>query len=198
MDVFPFICYEFGSFEAGVDRSTKVENHRIYEAMKEGDWDKFDKIYSNEDPDKVMKGTTSVTSLIKEDYVNGKISEEEAETYLQEIGFSKDDAHFKIQDWNHADEEGGSSDYIEVYDAIDSYDTKAIVNAVNELKKYGYDNEKLQKTQNITKQYKDKYIELYNTNKTEAANLKSAILTYYQACGKEREKASKQVDNWVK
>ena len=65
------------------------------------------------------------------------------------------------------------------------------------MKKYGYDDEKLQKA-SIAKRYKDKYIELYKTNKTEAASLKSAILTYYQACGKDREKASKQVDNWVK
>ena len=188
---------EFLSFEAGVDRSTKVENHRMYEAMKEGDWDKFDKIYADMDYDKVTKGSSSVTNMIKADYMDGNISEETAEKYLKELDFSDDDAHFKVQEWEHADEEGGSSDYVEVFDAIESYDTKAIIKSVNEMKKYGYDNEKLQKA-SIAAQYKDKYIELYNTNKTEAAKLKSSILTYYQACGKDREKASKQVENWVK
>lgn len=188
---------EFGSFEAGVDRTTKQNNNRLYEAMKEGDWDKFDKIYADMDYDKVIKGSSSVTNMIKADYMDGNISEETAEKYLKELDFSDDDAHFKVQEWEHADEEGGSSDYVEVFDAIESYDTKAIIKSVNEMKKYGYDNEKLQKA-SIAAQYKDKYIELYKTNKTEAANLKSAILTYYQACGKDREKASKQVDNWVK
>lgn len=169
----------------------------MYEAMKEGDWDKFDKIYADMDYDKVTKGSNSVTSMIKADYMDGNISEETAEEYLKELDLSDDDAHFKVQEWEHADEEGGSSDYVEVFDAIDSYDTKAIIKSVNEMKKYGYDNEKLQKA-SIAAKYKDKYIELYKTNKTEAASLKSAILTYYQACGKDREKASKQVDNWVK
>lgn len=301
---------EFLSFEAGVDRSTKVENHRMYEAMKEGDWDKFDKIYADMPYDKVTEGTSSVTSLIKEDYMNGDISYNTALEYLEEIdfgskkaidkvedwisdayskekitseeakekysemgytdaeidekmkslneahikntfingqisskeaskllkeegftaeeidkninkwesdiiktdyndgrineeealkrlsekGISENDAHFMVQSW----ETGSTTPYIKVYDAISSYNTSDIVNEVRIMKKYGYDNEKLQKTQNITKQYKDKYIELYNTNKTEAANLKSAILTYYQACGKSREEASKKVDNWVK
>lgn len=188
---------EFGSYEAGVERTTKQNNHRLYEAMKEGDWDKFDKIYADMDYDKVTKGSNSVTSMIKADYMDGNISEETAEEYLKELDFSDDDAHFKVQEWEHADEEGGSSDYVEVFDAIDSYDTKAIIKSVNEMKKYGYDNEKLQKA-SIAAKYKDKYIELYKTNKTEAASLKSAILTYYQACGKDREKASKQVDNWLK
>jgi hypothetical protein len=44
---------------------------------------------------------------------------------------------------------------------------------------------------------KEQYIDLYHTNKTKAASLKSAILTYYQACGMSREDAAKKVDKWV-
>ena len=304
---------EFGSFEAGVERSTKVQSHRMYEALQDGDMDKFNEIYDEVGADKAMNGTSSVTSLIKADYMKDDISYDDAIDYLQEIGFGKKDASDKIYGWNkdyvekaykegkmdadeakeylenhnvskeEADEiikkcesdliqedymnddidynealsqlqdagyskeesitqiqkweteyikkeyenekvteeevadylepvgisrndshflvqqweTGSSSDYASVYEAIDNYDTKAIVAAVREMKSYGYDNERLLKA-SISNKYKQKYIELYNTNKTEAAKLKSAILTYYQACGKEREKASKQVDNWLK
>jgi hypothetical protein len=63
--------------------------------------------------------------------------------------------------------------------------------------KYGYDKDRLKGYSGISTRFKETYIELYNTNKTEAASLKSAILTYYQACGMSREDAAKKVDKWV-
>jgi len=194
---------EFLSFEAGVDRSKTQNNHRLYEAMKEGNWDKFDKLYSTLDPEKVTKDQGSVTYMIRDDYKAGDISEETAEEYLQEIGFSKDDAHFKVQEWEYDGEESGKSDYKEVFDAIDDFDgsdksRSSIISAIDEMKDYGYSTDKFNGGKSITDHYREQYIELYNSDKSAAINMKSALATAYQACGLSREKALKKIDGWVK
>jgi hypothetical protein len=194
---------EFLSFEAGVDRSKTQNNHRLYEAMKAGNWDKFDKLYSTLDPEKVTKDQGSVTYMIRDDYKAGDISDETAEEYLQEIGFSKDDAHFKVQEWEHDGEESGKNDYIEVFDAIDDFDgsdksRSSIISAIDEMKDYGYSTDKFNGGKSITDHYREQYIELYNSDKSAAINMKSALATAYQACGLSREKALKKIDNWVK
>lgn len=129
----------------------------------------------------------------KEKFEAGTIDSEEAEEALMEAGMGANDAHFKVQEW----ETGSTSDYIGVINAISSGDPEDIVNAVNEMLEYGYDKEKLKSYSGITSNFKEQYIDLYHTNKTEAASLKSAILTYYQACGMSREDAAKKVDKWV-
>jgi hypothetical protein len=129
----------------------------------------------------------------KEKFEAGTIDSEEAEEALMEAGMGANDAHFKVQEW----ETGSTSDYIGVINAISSGDHKDIVDAVNEMLEYGYDKEKLKSYSGITSNFKEQYIDLYHTNKTEAASLKSAILTYYQACGMSREDAAKKVDKWV-
>jgi hypothetical protein len=129
----------------------------------------------------------------KEKFEAGTIDSEEAEEALMEAGMGANDAHFKVQEW----ETGSTSDYIGVINAISSGDPKDIVDAVNEMLEYGYDKEKLKSYSGITSNFKEQYIDLYHTNKTEAASLKSAILTYYQACGMSREDAAKKVDKWV-
>lgn len=188
---------EFGSFEAGVNRSASTNYRRYYKAIKNGNEDKAEDVHEDlvnaGKEDKTIYGGSGAGKLVKEDLKAGNISTEEAEKYLVDMGMDQNDAHFKVMEWDS----GEGSDYIKVFDAISNNNRDAIIDSVNEMKKYGYTDEKLQKA-SIAKQYKEEYINLYNTDKTKAAELKSSILTYYQACGKSREKASKQVDGWVK
>lgn len=129
----------------------------------------------------------------KEKFEAGTIDSEEAEGALMETGMGANDAHFKVQEW----ETGSKSAYIDVNNAISSGDPEAVVKAVNEMLEYGYTKDQLKSYNGISSNFKEQYIDLYNTNKTEAASLKSAILTYYQACGMSREDAAKKVDKWV-
>ena len=139
------------------------------------------------------KVTEWVKDDTKEKFEAGTIDEEEAEEALMEAGMGANDAHFKVQEW----ETGSTSAYIDVNNAISSGDPEAIVKAVNEMLEYGYTKDDLKGYSGISKNFKEQYIDLYHTNKTEAASLKSAILTYYQACGMSREDAAKKVDKWV-
>jgi len=139
------------------------------------------------------KVTEWVKDDTKEKFEAGTIDEEEAEEALMEAGMGANDAHFKVQEW----ETGSKSAYIDVNNAISSGDPEAIVKAVNEMLEYGYTKDRLKGYSGISENFKEQYIDLYHTNKTEAASLKSAILTYYQACGMSREDAAKKVDKWV-
>lgn len=84
--------------------------------------------------------------------------------------------------------------YDELYEAIDNRQSPK--EAIELLKQYGAEAKTIRGQ--ITAKYKKQYIKLYNTNKARAADLKAYILTALELLGYDREKASKDIDEWIK
>lgn len=193
---------EFLSFEAGLERTVKTNYRRLYKAMANEDEEKFDKVYNeliekNGKEEKDIYSGNGAGKIVKIALTEGEIDTDTAEEYMEELGMDETEAHFKVQEW----ETGSTSDYAKVYDAISNYDgtnSQDIINEVNELKKYGYDDEKMKSNTGIAGKFKEEYIELYNTDKKAAAELQQAIIIYYGACGKSKEQTMKQIQGWLK
>lgn len=88
-------------------------------------------------------------------------------------------------------QEGGQ--YAGLYEAMDSGD--GIRESVRELTSYGVSERSI--ASQLTRQYKPTYIQLYRSNRSQAAQLKSRLLSAYQAAGYDREEKSKDIDAWL-
>ena len=280
---------EFGSFEAGVDRSNTVNYHRATEALIEGDMQKYDDVITelteNEvGQDKIQQG---IKNQLKEFYLDGQINDQQAIKLLAKYGGDDDenDAYFTVKSWN---EPGGSFsvygdlreaitlggdidstindlvshgkdesdvkveikktikklyisdqisdqyaiDLLKMYHEMDDYEIYwqfrewdyyknnptaesgsyrkygSLYEVVNEggdadiagtVKMY-MDNGVSKKSigDELTSKYKKKYIELYYSDKTAAANLKNSLLRAYYAAGYNWDNKSKDIDAWLK
>lgn len=188
------------SFDAGYQRTNKQNATLLYNALESGDQDEFDKVYnrmlgegySEEDMYNKQGNNNDAGDIVTTKYKEGDIDFDTAVKYYTELGMNEDDAYFKTVKMTT----DFQSPYALCVSAISSEDTGAIIDAVNGMLDHGYTKDKL-KGYDMPDSIKEQYIDLYNTNKTEAASLKSAILTYYQACGMSREDAAKKVDKWV-
>ena len=67
--------------------------------------------------------------------------------------------------------------------------------SVRELTSYGVSERSI--ASQLTRQYKPTYIQLYRTNRSQAAQLKSRLLSAYQAAGYDREEKSEDIDAWL-
>lgn len=150
---------EFGSFEAGVDRSNTVNYHRATEALTEGDMQKYNDVIAelNENGvqnDKIQQG---IRNQLKDFYLEGRLTDKQAIEFLAKYGGDDDenDAYFTVKSWDakveNADEEGYSwSVYNDLEDAVVSGGN--IDSAVNELINHGYEEDKVySKIKSITK-----------------------------------------------
>jgi hypothetical protein len=188
------------SFDAGYQRTNKQNATLLYNALESGDQDEFDKVYnrmlgegySEEDMYNKQGNNNDAGDIVTTKYKEGDIDFDTAVKYYTELGMNEDDAYFKTVKMTT----DFQSPYALCVSAISSEDTEAIIDAVNGMLDHGYTKDKL-KGYDMPDSIKEQYIDLYHTNKTEAASLKSAILTYYQACGMSREDAAKKVDKWV-
>ena len=188
------------SFDAGYQRTNKQNANLLYNALESGDQDEFDKVYnrmlgegySEEDMYNKQGNNNDAGDIVTTKYKEGDIDFDTAVKYYTELGMDEDDAYFKTVKMTT----DFQSPYALCVSAISSEDTEAIIDAVNGMLDHGYTKDKL-KDYDMPDSIKEQYIDLYNTNKTKAASLKSAILTYYQACGMSREDAAKKVDKWV-
>lgn len=111
---------EFGSFEAGVDRSNTVNYHRATEALTEGDMQKYNDVIAelNENGvqnDKIQQG---IRNQLKDFYLEGRLTDKQAIEFLAKYGGDDDenDAYFTVKSWNQP---GGSfSVYGDLREAI--------------------------------------------------------------------------------
>jgi hypothetical protein len=188
------------ALEAGYERTSKQYSNKLYEALESGNQDMFEKTYNNmlnngyseEDIYNKQGDNNDAAEIVTTKYKEGDIDFDTAVKYYTELGMDEDDAYFKTVKMTT----DFQSPYALCVSAISSEDTGAIIDAVNGMLDHGYTKDKL-KDYDMPDSIKEQYIDLYHTNKTEAASLKSAILTYYQACGMSREDAAKKVDKWV-
>ena len=143
---------EFGSFEAGVERKTSQNGHRLYRAYVEGDKAKVQKIREEAGEDQGALNQ-SIAGYIKDLYREGELTEEETKKQLMEYAevgkFTAADAIGAI---NFEKDFGFKFDDIRDHYLEGSMTAKEAVNA---LVKYG--NRKESSAQETVEYWKEKY-----------------------------------------
>jgi len=142
----------------------------------------------------------------REAYKEGNLTFEGALKMLEEQEGSPDKGlYWTVKEWEARREaDDWSTEF--TYSRYDAYH-EAILTGTN-LKQlmqelidnYGGDPKKAQSAiaSEITNHWKEQYIELYNTSRAQAANLKARLMNAYALLGYDREKKSKDIDAWLK
>ena len=177
--------------------SNKELIERLLRYGEEGETDKYEKTYQEllrnyeeagkENPEKEV--AASVRSQVKERYLQGEYTDQEAERLLEKYGLAGDDIYWTMKEWKGGD---GWKKYDEFYQALESgTDIKKVI---SEYESHGVEEKSLKSA--VTSNYKEQYLEYYHSNKTKAAELKSKLIGWYMALGDTREQAAKKIDKW--
>lgn len=138
------------------------------------------------------KVDSQIKTALGELYKDGDITKSQAEQILRkEFDYDKDELYWQFDKWD-----GGKdySKYGEFYDAVES--GKNLKVAIKHYTANGVEESDL--ASQITTHYKDQYIELYKTNRSEASKLKTKLVEAYAALGYKRADKSKDIDEWLK
>ena len=198
---------EFLSFEAGADRSAEQQINRIIEAMDEGNpevsmgmyEDALDEMatkkadggeYGDEEREDV---DSALKTALGEKYKNGEVSRSTAEKVMSIIfDMSYEDIYWKLDEWDHAKENGSTDDYSKYGDFYEAVETGRNLNAViKEYKDNGVTDSTL--STQITSHFKPLYAEM---STRERANIKGYLLNAYERCGVGREVAENKIGEW--
>jgi hypothetical protein len=184
------------SLPFGWDSSRAAYYSRIAEAAKKGDTAAAEELREYIQATEGVQektATTGIKSAVKTGVQKGRYSEEDALGILTKyLGLSDKDAYFAVDEWKSGQE--NYSRYNELAEAIGSGEN--IPAAVKKLTEHGVSKETI--SSELTKRYKQQYIDLYKTNRTAAANLKAALLAALQAAGYKRDEKAKAIDAWLK
>ena len=167
------------AFEAGNDAEYERLKNQMIEAS------------TAEDPEKSVN--TKIKSNIKERYLSGETSEEATIEMLKKLGMDENEIFFELEKW----ENGGNSDYVELYNLVDSYiesgssDRAELVKVCKDYTDHG--KEKSSIASSITTRYKPMYLEATGAEK---AKIKSILLTVYQSLGYTRKEAEDRIKKW--
>lgn len=133
-------------------------------------------------------------SIVKDRYLAGRMDKSTAEKYLKQYaGMDADYMYFYMQklDYQKRTGESTSSDYVDIYAAIDAKESpKAAINAAMQ---HGKEAKSI--ASGITSRYKETYLELLQTNKSEAAAMKGRLITVFDFLGYD---GAKKVADWSK
>ena len=155
----------------------------------------------------------AIKSKAKEQYLAGGMTRAQTEKTLGTyVGLSNDDnynLYWTMEEWDWLKEHPGKNGenykkeygvYGDVIEAVYSENAQKIKAAVQKHLEHPHAKEiKTAVHRAITDEFKDVYVELWKGGKkTEAANLKAAILTAYEAAGYPRDMKNKDMDKWVK
>lgn len=186
--------YTYAAGTSIMNGDVEKQYDRIVDAYLDGDTKEYKRLYEQKantykDPDKVKSGTKST---IKERYLNGEMSQEQAESFLNELGY--DDAYFTIKEWDYTNETGEKySKYGEldsaIEEAVKSQDRQSVIDAVENLTDHGIKESSVES--HISKTFKPIYQESHSK-----ANLKSYLITAYEYCGVPRDKAMEKIKGW--
>lgn len=177
-----------------MDGDVEKQYDRIVDAYLDGDTKEYKRLYEQKantlsNPDSAKSGTKST---IKERYLNGEMSQEQAESFLNDLGY--DDAYFTIKEWDYTNETGekylkyGELDSA-IEDAVKSGDRQSVIDAVKDLTDHGIKESSVES--HISKTFKPIYQESHSK-----ANLKSYLITAYEYCGVPRDKAMEKIKAW--
>lgn len=169
------------AFESGNDAEYERLKNQMIEAS------------TAEDPEKSVN--TKIKNNIKERYLSGETSEEAIIEMLKKLGMDENEIFFELEKW----ENGGNSDYVELYNLVDSYiesgssDRAELVKVCKDYTDHG--KEKSSIASSITTRYKPMYLEATGAEK---AKIKSILLTVYQSLGYTRKEAEDRIKKWKK
>lgn len=163
----------------------------ITEAMK--------KLTSHGKTEKDVRG--EIKSAIGDWYKKGEISETEATQQLKKYvpTLTEHDIFWLLEEWrwkkSHKESEPYNR-YNELKDSISKQNSTGIHQALRKLTDHGVKKDTV--ASQLTSMFKPTYVSLCKAGKqVEAANLKAALLTAYEALGKERDKKNKDIDKWL-
>ena len=172
---------EFGSFEAGVERSNTVNYHRATEAIVEGDIEKYQQVYKELEEngvsaDKIQDG---IKAQLKDFYLAEMLTDKEVISMLVKYGGDddEDDAYWTVKSWDEEEEHQGEEDYSyskynDLVAAVES--GKGIDAAVKELVEHGIEEDTV--NSEIKKRTKSSYIQ----NKISETQSRQILSQYLQ------------------
>ena len=183
------------------DRDNAYYYNRLYNSMVKGDTDDVEALteYLTITGKSETAIQTGVKNVMKERFTAGEITEEEAKAFLLKHGLEDEqkDAFATVDKW----QEGSAnySAYNSVYSGVDARDHAAIKREVETLMANGYLTEKGTMKSQLRSKYRDQYRELYKSDRTEFANLQSALVTALVATGyTTRGEALDYLKGWLK
>lgn len=145
---------------------------------------------------------SEVRGLIKTEYMNGSISKNQAKSmynaYVSEDFDAKDtnEWYWLFREWDYGAKNNGSTDGYSKYGTfVEAVKTgKNLKTVISEYTSHGVEAKTL--SAQITTAFKDEFVTLYKTNKTQAANLLARLLTAYEALGFDRGKKQRDIMKW--
>ena len=145
----------------------------------------------------------NVKKAVADRFEAGSMTEEEGtnllyKLYKDEKGFDKDSLYFyfdKLKDKmsGKLGKDDTYSKYNDFYTAVET--GKGLRPAISELESHGSSKDDIAGA--ITRKYSPIYVSLYKTNKREASNLLSRLLTAYEELGYDRDKKLKDIQRWI-
>ena len=180
-----------------VKEDTGMETLNAYEqlvdAYLEGDKTHYDKVDNNlkakKSEDAISNG---IKAAVKNKYRAGTITEEQVTDVLQKlIGYDENKVYWIIDEWNSDD--GEYSKYNDFSESIRTgNDLKEVI---NDYLEHGVEKKTL--ARQITKIFKQEYIDLYRTDRAEALALRRRLLDAYVALGYDRDDKADDIADWL-
>lgn len=159
---------------------------------------------------------SKVRSMTMEMYRDGEISRTKAESMLRQYNggpnkLSDTELYWEMNKLDYARQNGSSdgwSKYYKLYDALEAGNNQSFQAAAREVREHWTGTAKSTRTDkgknasiasSIVNHYKDQYVELVSSGrKSEAARLKSRILSGVSVLGLNTAKYSRTIDGWIK
>lgn len=179
-------------------------NKDAVRAYVSGDISLYEKIYKE-----MGEKKASVKSALKDLYISGEVSGQQAEKMYNDVFASgdsvedkKNNTYFTFEAWQSEAQGEEYSRYDDIKTAADSFTsgktstTSEFKTAANELTAHGVKASSI-KSQ-ITTLYRPQIQELYKSDRTAYLNMRARIASLYVALGDDRTAALKKIDKWVK
>ena len=170
-----------------------TKSDKLYEAIMSGDQAHIERVKSRYDSEDDID--SALRKEIRERYVDGELTREEAMSLLAEHGgVEGDEAYWKMQEWDFYAENGTTDGYSKYNDFYEAVRTGKNLKAV--IKEYTDNGVKTSTlASQITSYYKPLYKEM---SSYERACIKGYLLNAYALLGYNRTEKSKDIDNWLK
>ena len=155
---------------------------QFVEAYFDGDQEHMDKTYANllakneNDEDDVA---SDIKSAVGKAYTDGKITESQALSFLTDyFGMDDDKAYWQVQKWKNKDDDEWSK-YQDFVSAVDSGEP------LDDIIDYHYEHgaTKSNLSGALTSYYKDKYLEVYETDQSAVNEIERKMLNAYEELG---------------
>lgn len=144
---------------------------------------------------------SKIRSYIGSQFKAGQFTEAQANSLMKTFGgmADKDDLYWQMRQWKaeKANENVKGYEYGKYDDFHQAVETgRNLAAVIREYTEHGIEAKTL--ASQITKEYKERFVSLYKTDMTAAANLQARLLTAYEALGYNRGKKHKDIQKWLR